>query len=119
MLILQLVEEGKLELDGKLIDYLPGFPEEKGKDITIHQLLTHTAGITGEWRIPDLIDIEKEYYSRERLLDCIAKRELVYKPGKGKEYSNFGYALLGLVIEKVSGKSYNEFFRKKFANRPV
>ena len=113
MLILQLVEDGKLELDGKLINYLPEFPKEKGKNITIHQLLTHTAGITGESRISNLIDIEKEYYSRERLLDCIAERELVYEPGKGREYSNFGYALLGLVIEKVSGKSYDEVLQEK------
>jgi len=113
MLILQLVEDGKLELDGKLTDYLPGFPKEKGKNITIHQLLTHTAGITGESRIPNLIDIEKEYYSRERLLECIVKQDLVFEPGKGSEYSNFGFALLGLVIEKVSGKSYNEVLQEK------
>lgn len=113
MLILQLVEDGELELDGKLTDYLPGFPEEKGKDISIHQLLTHTAGITGEWRIPNLIDIEKEYYSRDRLLECIAERDLVYSPGKKREYSNFGYALLGLVIEEVSGKSYNALLQEK------
>ncbi len=113
MLILQLVEEGKLELDGKLIQYLPEFPKEKGADITIHQLLTHTAGITGESRIPNLIDIEKEYYSRERLLNCIAERELVYEPGNGREYSNFGYALLGLVIERVSGKSYDKVLQEK------
>lgn len=113
MLILQLVEDGKLELDGKLTDYLPEFPREKGEDITIHQLLRHTAGITGESRISDLIDIEKEYYTRERLLECIAKRDLVFEPGKGREYSNFGYALLGLVIEEVSGKSYNELLQEK------
>jgi len=113
MLILQLVEEGKLELDGKLIQYLPEFPKKKGENITIHQLLTHTAGITGESRISNLIDIEKEYYSRERLLNCIAERELVYEPGNGREYSNFGYALLGLVIEKVSGKSYDEVLQEK------
>ena len=113
MLILQLVEEGKLKLDGKLTEYLPQFPKEKGEDITIHQLLTHTAGITGESRIPNLIDIEKEFYSREKLLDCIIQKELVYKPGKGREYSNFGFALLGMVIEKVSGKSYNEVLQEK------
>lgn len=113
MLILQLVEDGKLELDGKLTDYLPEFPKEKGKDITIHQLLTHTAGITGEWRIPNLIDIEKEYYTRERLLNCISERDLVFKPGEGREYSNFGYALLGLIIERVSGKSYDEVLIEK------
>ncbi len=113
MLILQLVEEGKLELDGKLIEYLPEFPNEKGKDITIRQLITHTAGITGEWRIPNLIDIEKEYYSRDRLLKCIAERDLVYKPGRRREYSNFGYALLGLVIEEVTRKSYDEVLQEK------
>ena len=113
MLILQLVEDSKLELDGKLINYLPEFPKEKGENITIHQLLTHTAGITGESRISNLIDIEKEYYSRERLLNCIAERELVYEPGEGREYSNFGYALLGLVIEKVSGKSYDKVLQEK------
>jgi len=116
MLILQLVEEGKLELDGKLIQYLPEFPKEKGENITIHQLLTHTAGITGESRIPNLIDIEKKYYSRERLLNCIAERELVYEPGKGREYSNFGYALLGLVIEKVTGKSYDKVLQEKICH---
>jgi CubicO group peptidase (beta-lactamase class C family) len=113
MLILQLVEEGKLKLDGKLTEYLPEFPKDKGEDITIHQLLTHTAGITGESRIPNLIDIEKEFYSREKLLDCIIQKELVYKPGKGREYSNFGFALLGMVIEKVSGKSYNEVLQER------
>ena len=113
MLILQLVEEGKLKLDGKLTDYLPEFPKGKEENITIHQLLTHTAGITGESRIANLIDIEKEYYSRERLLNCIAEKELVYEPGKGREYSNFGYALLGLVIEEVSGKSYNAVLQEK------
>lgn len=113
MLILQLVEEGKLELDGKLTQYLPEFPKEKGENITIHQLLTHTAGITGESRIPNLIDIEKEYYPREKLLDCIIKQELVFEPGKGREYSNFGFALLGLIIEKVTDKSYDEVSYEK------
>ena len=113
MLILQLVEEGKLKLDGKLTDYLPEFPKEKGEGITIHQLLKHTSGITGESRIPNLIDIEKEYYTREDLFNCIIEQDIVFKPGKGREYSNFGFALLGMIIEKVSGKSYNELLQEK------
>jgi len=113
MLILQLVEEGTLQLDGKLTQYLPEFPKEKGQNITIHQLLTHTAGITGESRIPNLVDIEKEFYTREELLDTIAQQELVFEPGEGREYSNFGYALLGLIIEEVTGKSYDEVLHDK------
>jgi len=114
MLILQLMEEGKISLDGKLIQYLPEFSKKQGgEDITIHHLLTHTAGITGESRIPDLIDIEKEYYTRERLLELIMEKDLVFKPGEGREYSNFGFALLGMVIEKASGKSYDEILQEK------
>lgn len=113
MLILQLVEEGKLKLDGKLTDYLPEFPKEKGEGITIHHLLTHTAGITGESRITNLIDIEKEYYTRERFFNTIVEQDIIYKPGEGREYSNFGYALLGMVIENVSGKSYEELLQEK------
>lgn len=113
MLILQLEEDGKLELDGKLIAYLPEFTIEKSEEITIRQLLTHTAGITGESRIPNLIDIEKLHYTREELLNCIKQYDLVYEPGSRKEYSNFGYALLGLVIERVSGKPYDEVLYEK------
>ncbi len=113
MLILQLVEDGRIKLDGKLADYLPEFTVDGGDKITIHQLLTHTAGITGESRIPDLIDIEKLHYTRKELLDRIMEYDLVYEPGEGREYSNFGYALLGLVIEHVTGKSYDEVMTEK------
>jgi len=113
MLILQLVEDGQISLDGKLTDYLPEFTVDGGDKITIDQLLTHTAGITGESRIPDLIDIEKLHYTRKGLLDRIMEYDLVYEPGEGREYSNFGYALLGLVIENVTGKSYDEVMNER------
>jgi len=113
MLILQLIEDGKVELDGKLINYLPEFKVNGGDKITIHQLLTHTAGITGHPRIINLSDIEKQHYSRAELLELIMSYKLVFEPGKGREYSNFGYALLGLLIEKVTGKSYDEAMNEK------
>jgi len=113
MLILQLMEDGIIELDGKLTDYLPEYSVQGGENITIHQLLTHTAGITGHPRIPDLIDIEQQHYTRNELLDLINNYDLVYEPGEGREYSNFGFALLGLVIEKVTDKSYDEIMNEK------
>ncbi len=113
MLILQLAEDGIVTLDGRLKDYLPEFAADGGDKITIHQLLTHTAGITGESRIPNLAEIEKQFYSRERLLECIMERSLVFEPGTDREYSNFGYALLALVIERVTGKSYDEVLNEK------
>jgi len=63
MLILQLAEDGLIKLDGKLTDYLPEYTVKGGEKITIHQLLIHTAGITGHPRIPDLLDIEKLHYT--------------------------------------------------------
>ena len=113
MLILQLVEDGIIKLDGKLIDYLPEFNITDGDKITIRQLLTHKAGITGHPRIPDLIEIEQQYYSRGDFLELIMQYDLIYEPGKRTEYSNFGYGLLGLVIEKVTGKSYDEVMFEK------
>ena len=108
MLILQLVEAGRFKLDGKLTDYLPEFTIDGADKITIHQLLTHTAGITGHPRISNLISIEQQYYTRSDLLELIMQYDLIYEPGKGREYSNFGYGLLALLIEKVTGKSYDE-----------
>lgn len=113
MLILQLIEDGQMSLGGKLTDYLPGFTVEGADKITIHQLLTHTAGITGHPRIPNLLDIEKLHYTRTELLELIMKFDLIYEPDKGKEYSNFGYALLAMAIEHVTGKSYDEVMLEK------
>jgi CubicO group peptidase (beta-lactamase class C family) len=113
MLILQLIEDGLIKLDDKLINYLPEFNLNGAENITIRQLLTHTAGITGHPRIPDLLDIEKKHYTRKEFLKLIMNYDLVYRPGKGKEYSNFGYGLLGLVIERVTGKSYDEVMNEK------
>lgn len=113
MLILQLVQDGTIGLDDKLTDYLSGFNIKGGEKITIHQLLTHTAGIIGHPGISDLEDIEKQHYSREELLVLINSYDLVYEPGKGREYSNFGYGLLALLIEKVTNKTFDEVMNEK------
>ena len=113
MLILQLVEDGLIKLNGKLTDYLPEFTVKGGEKITINQLLTHRAGILGHPRIPNLLDIEKLHYTRAELLELIMKYDLVYEPGRGREYSNFGFALLALVIEKVTGRSYDEVMNER------
>ena len=113
MLILQLVEDGVIKLDGKLIEYLPEFTVTSGDKITIRQLLTHRAGITGHPRISNLIDIEQQYYTRRDFLELVMQYDLIYEPGKEREYSNFGYGLLALLIEKVTGKSYDEVMFEK------
>jgi CubicO group peptidase (beta-lactamase class C family) len=108
LLVYQLVEAGKLSFDDKLSDLVPEYPAEKGANITVLQLLTHTSGITGEWRIPELEQIERHRWTREELLREIADRDVVFPPGAGNEYSNYGYLLLGVIIERAGGASYAE-----------
>ena len=112
-LILQLVEAGKLDLEGKLTDYLPEYPKDKGDGITVDHLLTHRSGILGEPRVPNLDQIEKLYHSPTQMLDLITGFDLASKPGARYEYSNFGYYLLGLIIERVSGQSYGDLLQDK------
>ena len=116
MLILQLVEDGVIKLDSKLIEYLPEFTVTGGDSITIRHLLTHRAGITGHPRISNLIDIEQQYYTRRDFLELIMQYDLIYEPGRRQEYSNFGFGLLALLIEKVTGKSYDEVMYEKICN---
>jgi len=113
MLILQLVEAGKIDLEGKLTDYLPEYPKDKGDGITVDHLLTHRSGIVGESKVPNLEKIEKLYHSPKQMIDLITSFDLASKPGQRYEYSNFGYYLLGLIIERASGKSYDELLQEK------
>jgi CubicO group peptidase (beta-lactamase class C family) len=108
MLITQLAERGKLEFDKPISDYLPEFPKEYGEKITVEMLLNHTSGL----RLPE--DIEKYYHATRKeewlqeYLKQNAEEGLRFEPGKGYAYSNGGYFMLGLIIEKVTGKSYEE-----------
>ena len=107
-LVLQLVEEGKVRLDGTIADYLPYYTGPAADRITVEQLLTHRSGIVGEWAVEDLDQIERHLWSKEDLLAHIAGYDLWFEPGARWGYSNFGYFLLGVIVERASGQSYAE-----------
>jgi len=113
LLIYQLVASGKLTLNDKLSDLVPEYPADKGANITVSHLLNHTSGITGEWRIDELADIERHRWTQDGLLAEVAGRDLVFAPGTGEEYSNYGYFLLGVIIERVGGASYADQLRDR------
>jgi len=108
LLAYQLVDAGKLRMDDRLSDWVPEYPAEKGGNITVWQLLHHRSGVTGEGRIPELEQIERHRWTQQALLQEIASRDLVFEPGTGYEYSNYGYILLGTVVERAGGASYAE-----------
>lgn len=100
--IVDLAEDGKLRLDdpvGRLL------PELKGPvaGVTVAQLLRHTSGLTGSH------GADHEPLDRDAALAAIGELDLAFKPGEGYAYSNAGYTLLALVVEKVSGKTYREY----------
>jgi len=108
--IMQLVEQGKLDLHADINKYLKGFKVvgKGGKKVTIHNLLTHTAGfdesldhfITGKKHIP---------------LDVVVKKympKMIVEPGVEPIYSNYGFGLLGYIVQVVSGQTYEEYMQQ-------
>ncbi|HLP63867.1 serine hydrolase [Flavobacterium sp.] len=109
MLILQLFEQGKLKLDVPITAYLPDYPKKSGDKITIHHLLTHTAGVPNYTSFPNFFkETSKDYYTPEQFVKLFSDLPLEFEPGTKFAYSNSGYFLLGYIIEKVSSKTYEE-----------
>ena len=112
MLILQLVEQGKLKLDAPISTYLLDYPKASGHKITIHHLLTHTSGIPNYTSFPNFVkELSINPYSPEAFVKKFADLPLEFTPGEKFAYSNSGYFLLGYIIEKVSGKTYEQFLQ--------
>jgi len=113
MLIMQLVEQGKLKLDVPISAYLPDYPKKNGDVITIHHLLTHSSGIPNMTSFPGFFkNISRNSYSPVQLVNLFADSTLQFKPGERFAYSNSGYILLGYIIEKVTGKSYEQVLQE-------
>ncbi|MFN0159001.1 MAG: serine hydrolase [Bacteroidota bacterium] len=113
MLILQLVQQGRLKLDGKITEYLPDYPKKTGDKITIHHLLTHTSGIPGYTEFPNFFrDLSRNPSTPEAFVKSFADSSLLFEPGSKFSYSNSGYFLLGVIIEKVTGKPYEQVLRE-------
>jgi CubicO group peptidase (beta-lactamase class C family) len=113
MVILQLVDEGKIKLDGKITDYVPDYTGKQGDHITIEQLLTHTSGII------ESLDPEKEaiqerlYHSLRDMVKYAEESELYFLPGTGYHYSNLAYNLLAYIAEQVSKKSFERLLAER------
>ena len=116
--VLQLWEQGKLNLDDPLCKYFPEY--EKGAEITIRQLLHMQSGLGREFFPDEALEndpeLMKKYYtdgfSDEELLTALYDEEPGFAPGAKYEYSNVNYTLLAMIIEKTTGKSYGEYIRE-------
>ena len=110
--VMMLVQEGKLALDDKITERLPDLPTAWQK-VTIRHLLSHTSGIKSYTSVRDFHKTSRKDYAQRELLDLVAKEPLEFTPGEKWNYSNTGYFLLGMLIEKVGGKPYGEFMAER------
>lgn len=110
--ILLLVEEGKLSLDDKVARFVPNVT--RAKDVTIRQLLSHTSGYSDYYAIDYLADFSKVDVTPQGILQRWAmKPKLDFEPGSRYQYSNTNYTILGLIIEKLTGKPMMAFLRAR------
>jgi CubicO group peptidase (beta-lactamase class C family) len=110
--ILQLVERGELKLTDDVRTYVPEFPA-KSRTVTIEHLLTHTSGIPSYTDAANWIELGAKRMTHAQMLALFADAPLGFDPGTRWEYSNSNYYLLGMVIEKVTGKPYAEVIRDR------
>jgi D-alanyl-D-alanine carboxypeptidase len=113
MATLMLVDEGKIALDGKISDILPGLPAAWAP-VTVRHLLTHTSGIKS---YTDVFGEQKtanaKVFTSAEILALVKDAPLAFTPGDRMAYCNTGYYLLGMIVEKASGKTYDAFLAER------
>ena len=113
VLTLQLVEQGKIKLDAKLSDYLPDYRQDIGNKVTVHHLLTHTSGIPSYTGLPGFFaNVSRNPYNVGDFVKKYTSGDLEFEPGSKYAYNNSGYFLLGAIIERVTGKSYEQALKE-------
>lgn len=110
--VMLLVRDGKLALDDKIAERLPDLPSAWNK-VTVRQLLNHTSGIKSYTSVRNFEKTVRKDYTQREILDLVAKAPLEFAPGEKWNYNNTGYFLLGMLIEKSSGKPYGEFMAER------
>jgi CubicO group peptidase (beta-lactamase class C family) len=109
--ILQLVQSGKIRLDAPIGTYLAAYPNrDVATKVTVHHLLTHTGG-TGDIFGPEFDANRLRLKTLDDYVALYGTRALAFEPGSRWEYSNYGFLLLGVIVERVSGESYYDYVR--------
>ncbi|MFD1000264.1 serine hydrolase domain-containing protein [Ohtaekwangia kribbensis] len=107
--VLMLEEQGKLKVNDPVFKYIPDYPS---REITLHQLLTHTSGIKDFTKMKSLSSISQQEMTPKMMVDFFKNEPADFVAGTKFEYNNSGYVLLGYIIELVSGDTYENFIKK-------
>ena len=109
--ILLLQQAGKLAVDDAVGKYIPGL--SRGNEVTIRQILSHTSGYQDFWPQDYLMPPMRENVSAQQIMDRWAKQPLDFEPGTRYQYSNTGYVLAAMIVEKVAGMPFFEFVQTR------
>jgi len=113
ILVMMLQEEGRLTVEDRACDYLDDCPEA-WRSVTIQQLLTHTSGIPNYSRLDDWDEtLDSRTWWRGGVVSLVRDLPLEFAPGEGYRYNNSGYNLLGVIVERVSGKPLPDLYRDR------
>ncbi len=115
--VLRLVETGVIDLSGEIGQWLEDLPQA-WQSFTTHQLLTHTTGLRDHLAMPAKRKLNRTGARPADLIGLIASEPLLFQPGTSHSYSNTGYVLLGMLIEKVSNRSYARYLEEEIL-RPL
>lgn len=110
MAVMILAEQGKLQIDNLLSEYLPDIPDH-WRGIALHHLLSNTSGILHVWELPGFSDTMSLKATSAETIQKVVDRPLVAPPGTKYHYSGTGFFVLSRVIERVSGQSYRAFLK--------
>lgn len=106
--ILMLMEQGKLNLDDDITKFIEDYPTH-GHHISIHHLLTHTSGIKSYTSMDSWAPVWRKDYEPKELIDFFKNEPMDFAPGEEWSYNNSAYFILGYIIEKASGQTYEQF----------
>jgi CubicO group peptidase (beta-lactamase class C family) len=110
--VMQLVQQGKLSMDDEVTKYVPNAPVH-GRKILVRHLMNHTSGIPSYTDVGPMFGrLMRQDLSHDSLIAIVRDDSLQFEPGSHFYYNNTGYFLLGMIIEKVTGKKYGEYLRE-------
>ncbi|GET21230.1 hypothetical protein JCM18694_14760 [Prolixibacter denitrificans] len=108
--ILMLMEQGKLNLDDDITKFIKDYPTQ-GYHISIHHLLTHTSGIKSYTSMKNWFSVWRKDFKPKEFIDFFKNEPMDFAPGEEWRYNNSAYFILGYIIEKVSGQTYEQFVK--------
>lgn len=113
--VMQLVERHQLRLSERLASLLPGvhWVDQRANSVTVQQLLTHTSGIHDYTSVPEFGRLQSRPQTPATILKLVTGLPLKFAPGTRAAYSNTGYYLLGLIIERLTGMPYDDYVRQR------